>query len=218
MLFLIKQLLIEYCASLSHPVFLFFGYTMNHYTEQVVHSIINACGFSTATYHSPTHPISIPNTSITVGSPLGELTSRELCLYCHYLNIRYSTQFSFLSNPGPSVYRLSEGIFEKESCPRHGGVITRWLRLDAAYRDGDVWQASALWIDGSGAGEAVQTVWRVGKRRRNLMSRWSNEAICGRCQFLIKEDTSGVLQTINSHSFVCYFNKHQLIIILFISN
>ena len=51
-----------------------------------------------------------------------------------------------------------------------------------------------------------------------MKSRWSNEAICGRCQFLIKEDTSGVLQTINSHSFVCYFNKHQLIIILFISN
>lgn len=50
------------------------------------------------------------------------------------------------------------------------------------------------------------------------MSRWSNEAICGRCQFLIKEDTSGVLQTINSHSFVCHFNKHPLIIILFISN
>ena len=134
---------------------------MNHYTEQVVHSIINACGFSTATYNSPAHPISISNTSITIGSPLGELTSRELCLYCHYRNIRYSTQFSFLSNPGPSVYRLSEGIFEKRSCPRHGGIIARWLRLDAAYRDGDLRQAPALRIDGSGAGKTVQNVRRV---------------------------------------------------------
>lgn len=155
MLYLIKQLLIEYCASLSQPVFLFFGYTMNHYTEQVVHSIINGCGFSTATYHSPSHPILIPNTSITIGSPLGELTSRELCLYCHYLKIRYFTQYSFLSNPGPSVYRLSEGRIVIPSCCRNGGDFTRWLWLDAAHRHRNMWKAPTLRINGSWEGEAV---------------------------------------------------------------
>ena len=36
-----------------------------------------------------------------------------------------------------------------------------------------------------------------------LSVRWSSEEICGRCQFLLKEDSSGVLQTILNHLYVC---------------
>ena len=46
-------------------------------------------------------------------------------------------------------------------------------------------------------------------KRRELKRRWSNEAICGRCQFLLKEDTSGVLQTLRHHFVVCA-NNHSL--------
>ena len=124
MLFIEHALLLEYCQSLSCPVYLFFGYTMNHYTEQVIHSMVNGCGFSTATYHSPMGPVLVPDSSVVVGSPLGELTSRELVLYCHYMHIRYFTQYSFLSNQGPSVYRLSEGIF---TC----SFVSRYDRIPA---------------------------------------------------------------------------------------
>ena len=43
---------------------------------------------------------------VYVGSALGELTSREMVLYCYYKQIEYQVCPSPLLLPGGSVYRL----------------------------------------------------------------------------------------------------------------
>ena len=48
-----KQLLIQHASSLEGSQYLLFGYTMDHYTEQIVHSMSNRLGFSMSYYQTP---------------------------------------------------------------------------------------------------------------------------------------------------------------------
>lgn len=121
-----NQLLIQHTSSLSGPWYLLFGYTMDHYTEQVVHAMSNNLGFSMAYYHTCSKLYSVPNTEVFIGSPLSDLTSREICIYCHYRKVEYETSPSFLHCKGDSVYRLALDMVEglQDECDSTLHIVT----------------------------------------------------------------------------------------------
>lgn len=152
------QLLLRYAKSLQGDVYLLYGNTMDSITMQTVHSMVNLDGYSLSTTCNPSTLYTYPDSQVHVGSALGELTTREIVLYCHYKNLQYHSGISLFLRPEPSVYHLIMGAAGGLwMIHRSRGVAAGRLRLDAAHCDGDGGEAEAN--DGN---DSVQTVWEVG--------------------------------------------------------
>ena len=121
-----KQLLIQHASSLEGSQYLLFGYTMDHYTEQVVHSMSNRLGFSMSYSQTPNQLYQVPNTQVYIGSVLSDLTSRELSIFCHYQKVDYLTTSTFLRCKGQSVYRLTLDMIEslQDDCDSTLHIVT----------------------------------------------------------------------------------------------
>ena len=121
-----NHLLQEHVRSLGDSVYLLYGYTMNHITENILHSASNAMGYLLAYSSSVSSLKQIPNSNCWIGYPLGPCTSRELVLYCHYKNISFETDFTFLSTSGESVYRLARDMVEslQNECDSTVHIVT----------------------------------------------------------------------------------------------
>ena len=103
--------------------YLLYGYTMDHLTEHVLYSLSNNTGFSLVS-SSSLHSYSNP--SFSVAYPLSALTAREIVIYCHFKQIPFLTQFTFLSNKGDSVYRLARSMVEslQDECDSTLHIVT----------------------------------------------------------------------------------------------
>ena len=121
-----SQLLIHHMSSLEGTNYLLYGYTMDHYTNSVVHSMSNNNGFSMSYYFTTNQLYSVPNTNIKVGSPLSTTTSREIAIFCHYMNIPYKTLPLIINCKGDSVYRLALDMVAKlqDDCDSTLHIVT----------------------------------------------------------------------------------------------
>ena len=121
-----SHLLQEHVRSLGDSTYLLYGYTMDHVTENVLHSASNAMGYMLAYSSSISSLKQIPNSNCWIGYSLGPCTSRELVLYCHYKNISFETDFTFLSTSGESVYRLARDMVEllQNECDSTVHIVT----------------------------------------------------------------------------------------------
>lgn len=152
------QLLLRYAKSLQGDVYLLYGNTMDSITMQTVHSMVNLDGYSLSTICNPSTLYTYPDSHVHVGSALGELTTREIVLYCHYKNLQYQPGVSLFLRPEPSVYHLIMGAAEGSWVMRRSrGIATGRLRLHAAHCDRNGGEAEAN--DGN---DSVQAVWEVG--------------------------------------------------------
>ena len=100
-----------HAKSFDSDVYLLYGKTMDHFTVQVMHELVNKDGITVPSTCDCSQLFQIPNSFVHVGSALGELTSREMVLYCHYKNIDYQVPPSPLLLPGGSVYRLVLSLY-----------------------------------------------------------------------------------------------------------
>ena len=88
------SLLKSHMAEEPSGSYLLYGLTMDHLTEHVLYSLSNNTGFSLVV-SSSLHSYSDP--SFSVAYPLSALTSREIVLYCHFKQIPFLTQLTFLA-------------------------------------------------------------------------------------------------------------------------
>ena len=152
------QLLLRYAKSLQGDVYLLYGNTMDSITMQTVHSMVNLDGYSLSTICNPSTLYTYPDSQVHVGSALGELTTREIVLYCHYKNLQYQPGVSLFLRPEPSVYHLIMGAAEGSWVMRRSrGIATGRLRLHAAHCDRNGGEAEAN--DGH---DSMQALWEVG--------------------------------------------------------
>lgn len=103
---ILDQILTAHAKSLASDVYLLYGKTMDHFTMQVMHEMVNKDGIAVPSTCDYSQLFQIPGSLVRVGSALGELTSREMALYCYYKQIEYQVCPSPLLLPGGSVYRL----------------------------------------------------------------------------------------------------------------
>jgi len=117
------SLLKSHMAEEPSGSYLLYGLTMDHLTEHVLYSLSNNTGFSLVA-SSSLHSYSDP--SFSVAYPLSALTSREIVLYCHFKQIPFLTQLTFLSNKGDSVYRLARSMVEslQDECDSTLHIVT----------------------------------------------------------------------------------------------